>query len=31
MGEMRNAHKILVGKHEGTRPFKDPGIDRKIM
>jgi len=22
MGEMRNAHKILIGKPEGTRPYR---------
>jgi hypothetical protein len=24
MGEMRNANKILIGKHEGKRPLGSP-------
>jgi hypothetical protein len=27
MGEMRNAHRILVGKLEGKRPFRILGLD----
>jgi hypothetical protein len=27
MGEMRNVHKILIGKHEGKRP---PGRRRRL-
>jgi len=23
-GELRNAHKILIGKHEGEKPFGTP-------
>jgi hypothetical protein len=25
-GEIRNAYKILVGKPEGNRPFRRPGL-----
>jgi hypothetical protein len=31
MGEMKNAYKILVRKHEGKRPFEDLGIDQTII
>jgi hypothetical protein len=32
MDEMRNAHKILVGKPERTRLLgKDRGVDRRII
>jgi hypothetical protein len=24
MGEMRNAYRVLVGKHEGPRPLRRP-------
>jgi len=27
MGEMRNSHKILVGKLEGVRPLERPRMD----
>jgi len=30
-GEEKNAHKILVGKHEEKRPRKDLGIDGGII
>jgi hypothetical protein len=31
MGEVRNAHKILVGKPEGTSHSEDLGIDGRII
>jgi hypothetical protein len=31
MGYMRNAFKVLVGRHEGNRPMGDLGIDRRIL
>jgi hypothetical protein len=31
MGEMRNAYKILVGKHERKNHFEDPGVEGKII
>jgi hypothetical protein len=31
MGKMRNAYKILVGKHGGKRPLERPGVDGEII
>jgi len=31
IGEMRNRYKILVGKSEGKRLWKDLGIDEKMI
>jgi len=31
MGEIRNAYKILVGKHEERDHLEDPGVDGKII
>jgi hypothetical protein len=31
MGKIRNAHKILVGKHEGKRPLRRLSIDGRIV
>jgi hypothetical protein len=28
---MRNAHKILVGKHEGLNHLEDMGVDGRII
>jgi len=31
MGEGRGVHRVLVGKHEGTRPMGSPDIDGRII
>ena len=31
MGERRGVHRVLVGKPEGKRPLRDPGVDGKII
>jgi hypothetical protein len=31
MGEMRNAYKMLIGKHKGQRPLKDQGLEGEII
>jgi hypothetical protein len=31
MGEMRNTYNIFVGKPEGKRPFRNLGLDRRII
>jgi len=31
MGERRGVFGVLVGKHEGKRPFEYPGIDGRII
>jgi len=29
--ERRGIYRVLVGKIEGTRPFRDPGVDGRMM
>jgi len=31
LGEVRNAHKILIGKSEGKRQLEDPGVGGNII
>jgi len=31
MGKVRNAYKILVGKPEGKKPFRDQGNGKTIL
>jgi hypothetical protein len=31
IGERRGVFKVLVGKHEGKKPLKDPGLDGRII
>jgi len=31
MGEKRGVYRVLVGKHEGKSPLRDPGVDGRII
>jgi hypothetical protein len=31
MGEKRGVHRVLVGKHQGKRPWVDPDLDGRII
>jgi len=31
MGERRSVYRVLVGKPEGKRPVRDPGVDGTII
>jgi hypothetical protein len=31
MGERRGAYRVLVGKRDGKRPLRDPGVDGRII
>jgi hypothetical protein len=31
MGDRRGAHRVLVGKSEGKRSLRDPGVDGRII
>ena len=31
MGERRGVYRVLVGKHEGKRPHRRPGVDGRII